>query len=156
MDEGRAEAKEYWRQAGLLALGAVMGAVPVLISTRLQARAQIEQLVIDRRIAVIRDYSKACVSIVATVQRSLDEVEAADEGDAGAQKSVDKLIDFLHETRIEAVAQRRLADSLFPVRLPPPAEFKTPRSKAEALKIAAALDKQCRDDVELLTSRLFR
>jgi hypothetical protein len=53
------EVKHYWKEAGLVFLGAVLASIPILIASYIQTKAQQHQLILDRRISALKDYSIA-------------------------------------------------------------------------------------------------
>lgn len=57
---GERSTDSLWSKSLLVLLGAVVGVLPVLTSQHLQARAQREQQLLDRRISLLRDYGSAC------------------------------------------------------------------------------------------------
>jgi hypothetical protein len=57
---------------GLLFIGGLLASIPTLISTEMQGKAQLRQLVLDRQITALRDYSASYQKIATDVFTSLE------------------------------------------------------------------------------------
>ena len=53
------EKKDYRKEIVLVMVGAVLASIPTLISTYIQSRTQLQQLIIDKRVSALKDYSMA-------------------------------------------------------------------------------------------------
>ena len=64
MSEAKAH-RQYWKEIGLVILGAVLASIPTLTSTYMHGKTQIQQLVLDRQLLALKDFS-ICHNKVAT------------------------------------------------------------------------------------------
>lgn len=53
------EKKYYWKEISLVIIGALLASVPTLMSTRMSIQGQVKQLILDRQISALREYSIA-------------------------------------------------------------------------------------------------
>jgi hypothetical protein len=53
----RQKSKNYWREIGLILIGAIIAAVPTIVNSRYQAKMELEQFLLDRQITALRDFS---------------------------------------------------------------------------------------------------
>ena len=53
------EKKDYRKEVVLVIVGAVLASIPTLISTYIQSRAQLQQLIIEKRVSALKDYAMA-------------------------------------------------------------------------------------------------
>ncbi|HJP96736.1 MAG TPA: hypothetical protein VJ843_05215 [Candidatus Saccharimonadales bacterium] len=51
------EKKDYRKEVVLVIVGAVLASIPTLISTYIQSRTQLQQLIIDKRVNALKDYA---------------------------------------------------------------------------------------------------
>ena len=68
--------KHYWKDVGLVVLGAVMASIPTLTVAYLHEKNEVHRLVVDRQITAIKDFA-ACTNKAAT--QVLPEIEENDE-----------------------------------------------------------------------------
>ena len=55
-----------WEKIFLVLVGAICGVIPVLVTQQLQSHVQMKQQVLDRQLAIVREYGSACSKIVST------------------------------------------------------------------------------------------
>jgi len=67
--------KQYPKEAALVFLGAMLASLPLLITTYMQLRAQQRQLILDRQISALRDYSASYNKLATDVLPSIDEMD---------------------------------------------------------------------------------
>jgi hypothetical protein len=65
----------YWRQLGLIVVGAMLASIPTLVSTHLQSRAELQQLVLDRRLTALKDFSIVANKAVSEVVPRIDFIQ---------------------------------------------------------------------------------
>ena len=66
------DTESFFGKVRLLVIGACIGAIPVLINSQIQIRAQMKQLVFDRRIAALKDYAETCAMAIRSGNRTYD------------------------------------------------------------------------------------
>lgn len=69
------ELKQYYKEAGLILLGAILASLPILVTNYMQTRAQQHQLIMDRRITALRDYSTSYNKLASDILPSIDQLE---------------------------------------------------------------------------------
>src|SRR5512140_1473663 len=79
--EGKKMAQEnhgirYWKEVGLVVLGAVMASIPTLTVAYIHEKNEVHRLVVDRQITAIKDFA-ACTNKAAT--QVLPDIEENDE-----------------------------------------------------------------------------
>jgi hypothetical protein len=74
------EKKDYRREIVLVIVGAVLASVPTLISTYIQSRTQLQQLIIDKRVSALRDYAMAFNRFATEIVPKFEKLEKRIEG----------------------------------------------------------------------------
>ena len=73
--ENKADSKFYWKEIVLVLIGGVLASIPTLISTEMQASAQLRQLMLDRRITAVKEYGASSQKLATDVLASLQSFE---------------------------------------------------------------------------------
>jgi hypothetical protein len=68
--------KSYFKEIGLVLIGGLLASIPILISTNMQSKAQLQQFILDRKLSVLRDYSSSSQKLVTDLFFSMDQFEA--------------------------------------------------------------------------------
>ncbi len=161
-------------------VGAVLGVVPVLVSTELQARRATQQRIVDRRLDAIRDYSSACHRVGLVGRRLLYVYEMVqgtilDKEFAGVEQvgkfAMDQLQTLIVETEAASQAfhaQINYTNAIFgtdlktapPPEMPPIGPLTEEQKKkvselfSNASKDLPAFFDRCSADTKMLMSRL--
>lgn len=153
----------------LVVVGAVVGTVPVLVSTSLQARNTTRQRVVEQRLASVKDYSTACHRTIMVIGRFLmvnDMVKDLNTGpdsplSAMVIRQMESVVPDLQEAFISLRGQVDYVNALFGPVIDMPVVAMTPfneqQTKETIAKIDEALTKgpqRCADDTKLLVSRI--
>lgn len=73
--ENKSASKIYWREILLVLIGGLLASIPTLISTKMQVSAQLRQLILDRQIIALRDYSVSYQKLATDVLATLEKFE---------------------------------------------------------------------------------
>jgi hypothetical protein len=67
--------KSYFKEIVLILTGGILASIPTLISTNLQNKAQLQQLILDRKISTLKDYSSTYQKQATDIFFSMDKLE---------------------------------------------------------------------------------
>ena len=67
---------DYKKDIVLIIVGALLGSMPVLISTYLQGQAQLHQIIFAKKLSVLKEYSTISNKFVSDILPKLEDLEA--------------------------------------------------------------------------------
>ena len=120
---------DFAEKIQLVVIGALCGVVPVIANSCVQARYQRHQMIVDRRIATLREYAESCAVSLQTGSKMVDAVTAwgkalkaresgppfPAEKEAALKKEHDDVFVLVGASNVRAEAARIMVEALFRV-----------------------------------------
>src|ERR1044071_9367962 len=73
--KGSKDSPNYWQRILLVIIGALIGIVPSILTTNLQAKVQLKQFLLDRQIATLKEYSTSFNFVTSNMMASVLEMD---------------------------------------------------------------------------------
>jgi len=174
VDVGSEGNESRYEKLLFVVVGAVLAVVPVIVSSTLQSRSNVRQVMIERRLGAIKDYSTACNRRLHLAKRTLflgdvrlkTDLIRISAGQEILVRRYEALNREIEEARVALQAQVDVVNALFGTQLPTPSESElVPSTQAEIRQRDDALlanlrrsiptmALECADSVKLLISKL--